>query len=392
MKRMRGAVPSAYKRAISQPSTSLVSTAMVPYVKSRDVGSITITNREYISDIFAPSGGAFDLGTVGTPHVTFPQYVSPSNPALFPWLSQISNNWQEYEFKDLKFEYRSMSADALSATNTALGSVVCAMEYDAVTAIAAPFGSKAEMEQEFLAISCKPSESMLMKVDCKPRHTVLPELFTGNPTALTGDQRFYALGGISFATQGGQQTTTADLGELWVSYKCKFLKPKLGTPPAASFALLRAPWNGSLFGLVTGAIADRVVNLGPQDLRIDDTGTISVRIPNVQVFVQVSATTVDNTTSVSVDMFPTGSSGGPIYPGIVPPGLYTGSPQVSFSYALATASVAPSPVGLPYGIATFITPPNCSVTNHCDVTFENPVVAGTAPEGVVIMITIIPYP
>jgi len=46
------------------------------------------------------------------------------------------------------------------------------------------------------------------------------------------DQRFYDLGNFQIMTQGMQAAAT--IGELWVTYHVKFLKPKLPTPLAAN--------------------------------------------------------------------------------------------------------------------------------------------------------------
>jgi hypothetical protein len=66
----------------------------------------------------------------------------------------------------LVFEYKSMSADALNSTNTALGQVILSVQYDAANAA---FTNKQAQEAYDGAISIKPSSSVLLGVECEPR-------------------------------------------------------------------------------------------------------------------------------------------------------------------------------------------------------------------------------
>jgi predicted nucleic acid-binding Zn ribbon protein len=75
-----------------------------------------ITHREYITDIVTSStAGAFS-------YVTYS--INPGQDSLFPWLSNIAQCFEAYKMHGLVFEYKSMSADALNSTNTALGQVI----------------------------------------------------------------------------------------------------------------------------------------------------------------------------------------------------------------------------------------------------------------------------
>lgn len=72
-----------------------------------------ITHREYIADIVTgPDAGSFS-------YVTYS--INPGSTNLFPWLSNIAQNFESYKMLGLVFEYKSMSADALNSVNTALG-------------------------------------------------------------------------------------------------------------------------------------------------------------------------------------------------------------------------------------------------------------------------------
>lgn len=124
------------------------------------------------------------------------------------------------------YQFRSTSADALNSTNTALGSVMMATQYDVLDV---PFASKTEMLNYEYSTSAKPSENIGHMIECEPRQTTVSELFT-----LTGavpdnaDPRLYNLGRFTIATTGFQGSNV-NIGELHVTYQVRLLKPKLYT-------------------------------------------------------------------------------------------------------------------------------------------------------------------
>lgn len=65
-----------------------------------------------MSDIVTGAAGTFNYST---------WQLNPGQKSLFPWLAGIASNFESYKFHGLVFEYKSMSADALNSTNTALG-------------------------------------------------------------------------------------------------------------------------------------------------------------------------------------------------------------------------------------------------------------------------------
>lgn len=171
--------------------------------------SIRIKHREFIGDI--TSSVAFALTSFA---------INPGNPLLFPLLSTMATCTQQYRFHGLLFEFCSSSADALNSTNTALGTVIMATNYN----VARPnFASKIEMEQSEFSCRTKPSESLLHPIECDPSEAVLSELYIRTGQLPSGqDQRFYDLGNFQIATVGMQAAAT--IGELWVTYDVELLK------------------------------------------------------------------------------------------------------------------------------------------------------------------------
>jgi len=194
-------------------SNSLTNSTQIPqFVNSKH--AMRIQHREYLGDVFSGSSGAFQV-------TDYP--INPGMQQTFPWLSEVVGaNYQQHRVNGMAFEFRSMSADALNSTNTALGSVVMATDYDS-TDLA--FTSKAQMENTEYGVSCKPSSCMMHAIECARSQTSISEQYVrfADPPD-NSDLRMYDLGRFSIATVG-MQANNVNLGELWVSYDITFLKP-----------------------------------------------------------------------------------------------------------------------------------------------------------------------
>jgi hypothetical protein len=188
----------------------------IPLFKSGSAGT-RLHHREYITDILTTNAPTFNISAFA---------INPGLNATFPWLSQIASNYEQYKFHGLIFEFKSTSADALNSTNTALGTVILATEYDTYDPV---FANKQQMEAYEFSTSDKPSECQIHPIECDPRQNTLSELYVRNvPSPAGTDNRFYDLGNFQIATVGSQ--AVANIGELWVSYDVEFFKPKIVTP------------------------------------------------------------------------------------------------------------------------------------------------------------------
>lgn len=185
--------------------------------------SVIITHREYLGDIITSSSAN-----------TFKIQSFPLNPAesqTFPWLSKIAQtSFQQYKFEGCVFDFRSFSADALNSTNTALGSVFSCINYDYNDQAPA---SRYEVENTDWAMSCKPSENMLIPVECATSRTGLNGgllyVINGNKVPDNTDAKTYYLGNVYIGTTGFQGTSI-NIGSLYVTYKVRLYKPIM-TPP-----------------------------------------------------------------------------------------------------------------------------------------------------------------
>lgn len=179
--------------------------------------SVFISHREYLTDIItSPTPGAFDINSFD---------LNPALTTTFPWLATIAQNFEQYKIHGMVFHYKSNSADALNSVNTALGTVILATQYNILLD---PFRNKQEMENYEFGCSTRPSTDVLHPVECDPKVTSFGPIFDvklgGNDK---GDDRLYCPGRFSIATVG-QQGTSVNIGELWITYDIEFFKPRMG--------------------------------------------------------------------------------------------------------------------------------------------------------------------
>jgi hypothetical protein len=159
--------------------------------------------------------------------------LNPGISSTFPWLSTIAQNYQEYKFHGLIFEFRSLITDFV--TSGAPGVMVMATNYNADQV---PYNSRIAMENSEYATSVKPTRDLIHGVECATGQTVLNQLYVRTGSVPTGqDLRLYDLGLTQIATQGNP---VQDIGEIWVSYCVEFFKPLLAADLGAGISYAHA--------------------------------------------------------------------------------------------------------------------------------------------------------
>jgi len=191
------------------------------FTSQGDEDGVVICHKEYLGDIISSStAGAFKIDTWN---------INPADHNTFPWLSTlVGANFQQFKFESLIFHFKSTSADALNSTNTALGSVFSCINYDATDE---DFESRYEIENSDWSKSCKPSDDILIPVECAPRFTAMNGmLYLANGVMPAGvDPKMYYLGKLSLASQG-LQGTSVNIGSLFVTYRVRLYKPVMSRP------------------------------------------------------------------------------------------------------------------------------------------------------------------
>lgn len=173
-------------------------------------GFNVISRREYLGDV---------SGTTAFTNNSFP--LNPGISSTFPWLSTIAQNYQQYRFHGIIFEFRPLITDFVTAG--APGVVVLATNYNADQA---PYTTKQEMENSEFAVSVKPTLPLMHGVECATLQTVLNQMYVRTGTLpASNDLKFTDLGLMQVGTQSNPSGVS--LGELWVSYCVEFFKPIL---------------------------------------------------------------------------------------------------------------------------------------------------------------------
>lgn len=177
--------------------------------------SSVVSHTEYIGDLLASTGFAISKFS-----------INPGDGNAFPWLSSIAINYETYKFQKLRYLFKSSASDAIIASNASggLGIVGLAVTYDATDPL---FSNKFTMNNYQGTQTAKPSANQIITVDCK--RAILPDgLFVRDAMDITSttDIRFSDLGSL-FISVNGTQASTGTIGELWVDYRVKLMKPKL---------------------------------------------------------------------------------------------------------------------------------------------------------------------
>lgn len=197
-------------------------TAKTPILESSLINnSVTISRSEYITDIH--SG-------FGTPSTAFTNQSFAINAGLsitdggaFSWLPIVASGFQQYRFKQLVFEFRSTSGNAVSSTNSSLGTVIMSANYDSTLP---PYTTKTEALNSQWASSSSSDKTLLFPIECRPRESKERWYdIRSQPIKSNQNIAIYDLATFQIATQGLQEEDQ-NLGELWVSYTIELTKFK----------------------------------------------------------------------------------------------------------------------------------------------------------------------
>lgn len=180
-------------------------------------GNSTVTYREYVCDIYGPSNTSFGNQTFE---------LNPGLEATFPFLSQIAQNYEEYEFKQLLFHFRSSIAPIGASGTGQVGEVIMSTNYNA----AAPaFTDKQTMLSSALSMSGRVTENQNHGVECDPSKLSMAvgKYVRSGPIGTDEDPKTYDHGKLNVAVAGIPSTyVNQPVGQLWVAYTVELRKPK----------------------------------------------------------------------------------------------------------------------------------------------------------------------
>lgn len=177
-------------------------------------GDIRIVRREYLKQVLAPSS------TFEVEH----NHINPGK-EVFHWLSQVADNYEEYVFERLSFEYKPVISSATYSGS--MGSIVVAVLYNAG---AQELDTYAKMVEYSGAIEKRICDPLVMKVNVgKNTHAGEDHYIrTGNVPA-GEDVKTYDIGKLLVAVDHVSSSFPSGtlLGHMYADYSVILRKPKL---------------------------------------------------------------------------------------------------------------------------------------------------------------------
>lgn len=244
-------------------NTILRASTGIPAMHKTDQ-SISVRHKEFVGQISGSTG--FTVGKVLT--------LNPGNAAVFPWLSRIASQYQEYKFKGLVFHYIPTSGTAVSSVSAALGSVMMQTSYRSNDS---PPVSKQELLNEYWASEAVPYESFVHPIECDIKQNPFSVRYVRNGPVPTGDSTLLYDHGVTFIATNGQQSFDI-VGDLWVTYDVELTKPIVNSN-------VTSPFQGGLLQLQNvSATSPLAIPLPDQVLLYRTIGDISAtRLSNTSL-------------------------------------------------------------------------------------------------------------
>lgn len=200
-------------------------------------GSLMVSHRELIQEVYG-------AGTVGaTTPSGFEVTTLTVNPGLervFPWLSQLAANFEEYEIHQCVFEYEGRKMVGTTDELTIHGTVTAAHKFNFK---AQEFQDKHEMQSYPHANQTQAHQSLAHGVEADPGKIVGDghKFVRLGGLLATDDQRDYDHCTFSLAQSNiPAELAAKEIGCLYVAYTVKLMKPKLHANRGLAIKTFRA--------------------------------------------------------------------------------------------------------------------------------------------------------
>jgi hypothetical protein len=180
---------------------------------NRVASSIVIEREEYVRPIVSSSTAKGD--------VILKFRVNPANRNLQPWGATVASGYESWEPLQYLVCYETTSVDALNSVDTSLGKVVLAAQYNTYARDWDSFNELTNANDKVLG---KPSESLMLGLECKPSMRGAKTLYVSSTDPSTAGKAFYDLCDFYVAVTG-MQGTSVRIGELKVRYKIRLFNP-----------------------------------------------------------------------------------------------------------------------------------------------------------------------
>jgi len=203
-------------------------------------GSLMVSHRELVQEIYgagtvgATSPSGFEVTTLT---------VNPGLERVFPWLSQLAANFEEYEIHQCVFEYEGRKMVGTTDELTIHGTVTAAHKFNFK---AQEFQDKHEMQSYPHANQTQAHQSLAHGVEADPGKIVGDghKFVRLGGLLATDDQRDYDHCTFSFAQSNiPAELAAKEIGCLYVAYTVKLMKPKLHANRGLAIKTFRAVCN-----------------------------------------------------------------------------------------------------------------------------------------------------
>jgi hypothetical protein len=174
--------------------------------KSRSaLSKIRFKHSEYVADLASDHTKEF---------VRTPFSINPGDESLFPWLSKLADNFEQYEFHSLEFSFSTMQP------TTSVGYMILAVDYDASDV------NDHLSKGDFLAFdgAAKCPIWSGVSIRCPPSNLKGRRFVRGSPPKGTFDIKMYDLGTLETVNYCN---ATQTVGELYVSYDVTLYIPEV---------------------------------------------------------------------------------------------------------------------------------------------------------------------
>jgi hypothetical protein len=217
---------------------SPVSSNTVPQMHIKE-GCVRIARREFIATI--------DIRDAG---LTRSYAINPGR-RFFPWMHSVARNFQQFQFLGFAAEYVPTSGYAVASTNAALGQVAMCFNYNTIKenfVASWPLTDLAGLLNMSGSVSTSPAAPAACYMECDPAMSNQPVRFVWDESEGADLSLFYSQQNLDAAdllirTEGAQNLTPFQAGQLWFTYEVLLMQPR---PQQIYFMTTGGPYKEAL--------------------------------------------------------------------------------------------------------------------------------------------------
>jgi hypothetical protein len=201
---------------VAPAARSRVTTTKQARVRST-LNHINIIHRELIA--------LLDASTTEFPLNSYP--INPANSIMFPWLSQMTGQWETYKFRKLVFTYVSQSSTASD------GSITISVDFDPLDAPPTDIQSMMSMVNTVSGPLWAGQDGSLSQRASTQNLSKQKSYYLAEQNPPGSDLKTYNIGNLFVSVSSGTGAVIPKVGQLWVDYDVDFFTPQQGVSAQA---------------------------------------------------------------------------------------------------------------------------------------------------------------